>query len=210
MITPNRPNGRSVLGEADTPARRVPPRPQRSLSRYEIFGPFELPLGTGTAVLDASPRALERFWGEVNGRESGLAEACGCFVFSVRGHNWRHELPWYVGGAHRQSFFSSCLDQSRIAIYTEVLARVPHASAYLHLLSRMTPTGRFSRPAQGLQREIGFVESLLIGTALACNSRLSFDADQDQAGPLSIPGLLNPQSQRLTIDARALRSVLGL
>ena len=204
MTSPHRPDERKVPGD-----ERVQ-RPMRPLSHYEIFGPFELPLAAADGALDISPRAPERFWAEVNGRESGLGEAYGCFVFSVRGHNWRQELPWYVGRAERRPFLASCLDEARTAIYSEVLAQVPHVAACLHLISRMTPGGRFSKLPPDAHGEIGFIESLLVGAALGRNSRLSLDQEQARTPALSIPGLLNPQKQRLTIDARALRSVLGL
>lgn len=207
MNHPDRPNGRPTpqTGE-DAPAGAE--RARRQPGQYEIFGPFELPLRASDAALEVSPQAHKRFWSEINERETGLGEAYGCYVFSVRGRGWRHELPWYVGRADRRPFQASCLAPARLALYAEILEQVPHAGASLYLLSRMTRTGRFSKPPPGTLPEIGFVQSLLAGAALGHNSRLRLDPGQ--AGALSIPGLLAPQGWRLTIDARALRSVLGL
>ena len=210
MKMPSRLNGRGITGRGNAAVHVAPQQqPMRPMSCYEIFGPFELPLLPVGAVLDVSQAALERFWAAVNGREGGLAEAYGCFVFSVRGRNWRNELPWYVGRADRKPFLATCLDQTHLAAYAAVLAEIQHGSAYLHLVSLMTSAGRFGRLGRGTQQEIGFVESLLTGAALGRNPRLGFSQELIPSCTVSIPGLLSPQNARLTIDARALRLVLG-
>lgn len=179
-------------------------RRQRLISRYEVFGPFELPSVDLTA--DAPPDH-GGFWKDVESRKSGLAAAYGCFVLSLRN---RGELPWYVGRADRKPFSAVCLDQEHLAAYGEILARVPHTAAYLHLVCRITPSGRFSRPTLFTRREIAFIEGLVSNIALARNPRLRVDEQPLLAHSLSIPGLLSTQNMRLTLDERALRAVLGL
>jgi hypothetical protein len=180
------------------------PRRSRLLSRYEVFGPFELPAGT----VDGD--AGQAFWHEVDGRRAGLSEAYGCFVLSVRSRGARSELPWYVGRADRRPFRATCLDPQRQAIYAEVLRRLPRIAAYLHLVCRVTPGGRFSRPTLFTRREIAFIEGLIGHVAQNRNPRLRVDEQQLLAHSLAIPGLLGSHNVRLTLDERALRAVLGL
>ncbi|MGH8444650.1 MAG: hypothetical protein ACREVL_05245 [Solimonas sp.] len=177
------------------------------LGRFEIFGPFDLPL-TVAGRLDLSSAARTRFWMEVEGRESGLGSACGCFVFSVR--NGRQTLPWYVGRAESQPFADHCLGDACLPIYARALEGLQPYCAHLHLLAKLTPTGHPSRAARHAHAEIAFIERVLIDLALTRNPQLMNYSDDELPRSLCIPGLLNPQDAPLTIDARALRSILGL
>jgi hypothetical protein len=203
--------------ELADPTTAMPHRPRGTASaaraaaspagRFEIFGPFDLPL-TGAGRLDLSPAARERFWMDVEGRESGLGSASGCFVFSVR--NGRQTLPWYVGRAESRPFTEHCLSDACLPIYARALEGLQPFCAHLHLLAKLTPTGHPSRAVRHAHAEIAFIERVLIDLALTRNPQLMNYSDDELPRSLCIPGLLNPQDAPLTIDARALRSILGL
>ncbi|WP_026353068.1 hypothetical protein [Solimonas variicoloris] len=170
---------------------------------FAVFGPFELPLAADGGF-DATPAARRRVLADIAGREDGLAAACGCFVFSLRGR--AAALPWYVGRADGGSFAEVCLSDACLRIYAQAQACMPCLDAHLHLLGRLDCGGL---PASGTGAEIACVEQALIRLARARNPAL-LNADGEAPLPAPAATLLRPLYAPRTIDARALRAVLGL
>jgi hypothetical protein len=171
--------------------------------KYEVFPPFALPRQNhGLFTRDAGERA--DFWDELDGFCPGLPGACGCYVISVR------NVVWYVGVAEKQSFRHECFSPHKVGKIDEAIS-IGRGNAMLHLLAKITPQGRFTRPGVNGHKDADFLEKMLIGIGLDRNQDLLNKSDTALLREIKVPGFLNsPKWAARTVGARSLRQVMGM
>jgi hypothetical protein len=169
---------------------------------YRVFGPYAIPRD---GVLIAKTAADRReFWSAVEAEADGLPDACGCYVFSIR------RRAWYVGLAERQSFCQECFSLHKLNQYNYSLQRVS-GEPQLHLIAKLTPTGRFAAPAANGHRDIEFLETLLIGMALNQNEDLQNIRGTKFLREMRVPGILRTgRGEGRLNSVRSLRDALGM
>jgi hypothetical protein len=169
---------------------------------YRVFGPFPIPRDGVLIAKSAGDR--REFWSSVQAEADGLPEACGCYVFSIR------RRAWYVGLAQSQSFRQECFSIHKLNQYNYALQRVS-GEPQLHLIAKLTPTGRFCSPATNGHRDVAFLETLLIGMALNQNEDLQNVRGTKFLREMRVPGILRtgPGEGRLN-SVRSLRDALGM
>jgi hypothetical protein len=169
---------------------------------YRVFGPYAIPRD---GVLIAKTAADRReFWSAVEAEADGLPDACGCYVFSIR------RRAWYVGLAQSQTFRQECFSLHKLNQYNYALQRVS-GEPQLHLLAKLTPTGRFCAPAANGHRDIEFLETLLIGMALNQNEDLQNIRGTKFLREMRVPGILRTgRGEGRLNSVRSLRDALGM
>ena len=81
----------------------------------------------------------------------------------------------------------------------------------LHLIAKLTPTGRFAAPAANGHRDIQFLETLLIGMALNQNEDLQNIRGTKFLREMRVPGILRPgRGEGRLNSVRSLRGALGM
>jgi len=152
--------------------------------QYDIYGEF--PIVRNGALISRSKDDKRNFWAAVEEKESELPEACGCYIFVIRGR------AWYIGMAERQSFKQECFALHKITQYNEALGQVSGNPSLL-LLPKLTPGGRFAKPASRGHSDIRMLENLLIGSALSRNPNLQNVKGTKLLREMNVPGFLNPR-----------------
>ena len=89
--------------------------------RYNIYGPFEIPMLAGEFKKRIDKEDIDKFWCRVRSVDTGLERACGCYIFSIETNS--KEKPWYVGKAQSQSFSEECFTYHKIVQYHEALEK---------------------------------------------------------------------------------------
>lgn len=169
---------------------------------YKVFGPYAIPRD---GVLIAKTAADRReFWSAVEAEADGLPDACGCYVFSIR------RRAWYVGLAEKQTFCQECFSLHKLNQYNYSLQRVS-GEPQLHLIAKLTPTGRFAAPAVNGHRDIEFLETLLIGMALNQNEDLQNIRGTKFLREMRVPGILRTgRGEGRLSSVKSLRDALGM
>ncbi len=152
--------------------------------QYEVYGEF--PITRNGSLISRSKEDKSRFWAQVEEMEPDLSEACGCYVFVIRGR------AWYVGMAEKQSFKQECFALHKITQYNEALGEVT-GNPSLILLPKMTPGGRFAKPTSRGHSDIRLLENMLIGSALGRNPDLQNVKGTKLLREMNVPGFLNPR-----------------
>jgi hypothetical protein len=81
----------------------------------------------------------------------------------------------------------------------------------LFLIPRLTGKGeKFSKPSKNGHRDIGFLETLLIGMALKENGKLLNIKQTRLPREMKVPGVINSPQARPTSEVSALRNALEL
>jgi hypothetical protein len=81
----------------------------------------------------------------------------------------------------------------------------------LHLLAKLTPTGRFAAPASSGHRDVQFLETLLIGMALNQNEDLQNIRGTKFLREMRVPGILRSGRGEGRLTAvKSLRDALGM
>ena len=169
---------------------------------YGVFGPYRL--ARDGALVSRSAEDRRALWHLMEADAPGLSEACGCYVFSIR------RRAWYVGMAARQPFCQECFSIHKIDQYNYALQRVS-GDPLLHVIAKLTPTGRFASPAAGGYRDIEFLESMLIGMALRQNEDLQNVSGTRFLREMKVPGILRTEKGEGNLGpVKSLRDVLGI
>lgn len=169
---------------------------------YKVFGPYSMPRD-GTLV-SKTPADRRGFWHAVEADAGGLSDACGCYVFSIR------RRAWYVGLAEKQPFRQECFSLHKLNQYNYSLQRVS-GEPQLHLIAKLTPTGRFAVPAANGHRDVQFLETLLIGMALNQNEDLQNVRGTKFLREMRVPGILRTgRGEGHLNSVKSLRDVLGM
>lgn len=167
---------------------------------YDIHGPFDVT--RSGRLVDKSAKAKREFWDSVEETTEGLSAAVGCYVFCIG------KKPWYVGLAEKQSFKSECFQPHKINAFNSALDQM-HGRPYLIFLSKLTSTKRFAKPTVNGHRATRFLEDLLIGMALASNSRLENIRGTKFTKELVVPGIINtPKGKGKKKSVQVLKDVL--
>jgi hypothetical protein len=171
--------------------------------RYCVYGPIEM-TRCGAAV-SRERRDKKAFWDSVEEKENGLSDACGCYVFVVRGR------AWYIGMAEKQGFKKEIFQHHKLLLYSEALQAVNGRAEFL-FLAKVTPGDRFAKPSRKYgHRDIRFLEKLMIGSALRRNPRLRNIKDTKLLREMHVSGLLNREpGEGRAITVQALRSAIGV
>jgi hypothetical protein len=152
--------------------------------QFEIYGEFSI--ARNGSLISRTKEEKNKFWARVDDAESGLSEACGCYVFVIRGR------AWYVGMAEKQSFKQECFALHKLAQYNEALGKV-NGNPSLILLPKLTPSGRFANPSKRGHSDIRMLETMLIGSALGRNPQLQNVKGTKLLKEMNVPGFLNPR-----------------
>jgi hypothetical protein len=171
--------------------------------KFEIYGGFEIKRDDETrqGVFNRS------FWDVVRDADPRLTDACGCYLFALQ--NGRNIVAWYVGKAERQSFYQECFLPAKRYIYNDVLAR-RSGKPLLFLIARVTPGGKFCKPATGHYPDVDFLENMLIGFALNKNPDLKNIGRTRMLREMVVPGVINSPRAAPRLPVRELKNALGL
>jgi hypothetical protein len=169
---------------------------------YKVFGPYRI--RRDGRLISKTAEHLRAFWSEVEAESKGLPDACGCYVFSIR------RRAWYVGLAEKQSFCRECFALHKLNQYNYSLHHVS-GEPQLHLIAKLTPTGRFASPSVRGHRDIQFLETLLIGMALNQNEDLQNIRGTKFLREMRVPGILRTaRGEGRLGPVRSLRDALGM
>jgi hypothetical protein len=168
---------------------------------FKVSGPF--PIKREGVAIAFGKNELAAFWEQVEETERG---ACGCYVFALQ--NGDNIVPWYVGKAEKATFEHRCFDPRHLVLYS-LATRDRKGKPLLFLLSRRTPTERFSKPGTKM-RDIMFLENMLIGMALRRNPDLLNVQQTSMLKEMVVPGVINTPQGKPTGAETQLRQALGI
>jgi len=170
---------------------------------FVTYGPFELP--RWNTLIDDDSEARDFFWSQsVEATAPGLADAIGCYVFSIR--TGGGSLPWYVGKTEI-GFRNECFQAHKLKYYNKALAaRV--GSPVLFLIPKITPANhRFAHRSTG-NSDIEFLENYLIGRALVRNDGLMNKQNTRLLREIKFQGFMNSDPGHPGSAAIELREIL--
>jgi hypothetical protein len=173
---------------------------------FEIFGPFQLP--RRDRQIDDSKLGIEGFWASVGEEEEGLSGACGCYVFAMRAG--QGIVPWYVGLTSKMSFRRECFQTSKLLIYSKAVHATQKGAPLLYLVAKRTPGGKFGKASKNSQRDIVFLENVLIRHGLKRNEALFNRKKTKFLKTMRVPGILNSTKGKPSRAVISLRRALGL
>jgi hypothetical protein len=172
---------------------------------FEVQGPFDF-YRTRARLIDNSAEARRLYWEWVDDFVSGLADACGCYIFTINTSNGA--LPWYIGKAERQPFRKECLSAHKVNHYNNAIAGRT-GTPCIFFVPQLTRAGKYRKPTTTKRRAISELESLLIGMAIARNPRLLNARGTRWYQQLTVDGLSNSRPARKG-PAQKLSKVLNL
>jgi len=169
--------------------------------RYYVYGPYEM-ARDGRAV-SRQRQDKKVFWEVVDVDDQGLSDACGCYVFLIRG------VAWYVGLAAAQSFRQEIFQHHKLLLYGEALQLVNGRAQFI-FIAKVTPSDRFAKPSENGHRDIRWLEKLLIGSAISRNRRLRNIKDTKLLREMHIPGIINSgKGEGRATSVQCLRRAVG-
>ena len=183
---------------------RVVVEKQEKQYRFGTFGPFELPLSSRGLV---ARNELDTFWSAVEAEHPGLAEAMGCYIFSIQLGS--SILPWYVGKTEKKTFKFEAVQPHKILHYQDALNEQTGGTALLFLLPRLTDAGKFRKVWKSGSSSVARLEGLLIGTALDRNPKLRNRMMMKHLTQSVVPGYMNDSSTDKSSSARKLSAMFG-
>lgn len=156
-------------------------------------------------MVDASPAAKRRLWEAVEEDCPGLAEACGCYVFTIQAG--KGFLPWYVGLAEKRDFRGECLEYHKVNLYSQATVG-RKGTPRLVFLAKRTPTGRLAKPSKNGHSDIRFLENILIGIGVAKNPDILNAKGTKFLREMVVPGVINSPRAAPTTEVKVLQRIL--
>jgi hypothetical protein len=169
--------------------------------------PFEIPR-QANGLIAADKGARTAFWNMVDeATEPDISGGIGCYIFSIRAG--RGSLPWYVGMAEKQSFRDECFTPHKINHYNNAIAG-RKGTPMITLISKYTPGNKIVTPNGGEHRDIQFLETMLISSALRRNPDLSNKQDTKLLRDMVVPGLINSPQGKAYASVTEFRDLIGV
>jgi len=171
---------------------------------FDVAGPFKLSRhGTKKLITDQSLTELKA---ELEGWDSGLSKACGCYVFAI--HTPKGYTPYYVGQASKRSIAAEALNASNREKYDKACSE-SKGSPSIFLLPKLTPNGRYKKKGR-VSATIDFLERWLIAAALDKNQGLINTKETRFLRKISVTGIFNAKKGKPTKASQQLKKTLGM
>lgn len=172
---------------------------------FDIYGPYDV--SRKNKLVSTNAQLKKNFWEDVEEKEAGLPDACGAYVFVVKGG--RGALPWYVGLTTKRTFRHECLGAHQVNLYNQAISDKT-GRPQLFLLAKKTSEKRFAKPSGNSHIDIKFLETFLISTALKRNAKLLNMRQTKHLRSLVVPGIINSPQRFPRPDEKKLKKALGL
>ena len=168
---------------------------------FDVYGPLPVEFG------DDNERWRAAFWNDVEDQQAeGLKLAIGCYAFCLR--NGENSKPWYVGKTLAATGFEGEIFQPHKVSHFKNANEVNRGRREIFLFPLLTPEGRFSHALTAGQPSIDWLETTLIGMALAKNPRIANLQNTRMLRNIQVPGLCGETLPgRPTSAVAAVRSV---
>lgn len=168
--------------------------------RFKVYGKFEIPLEKDASNrIDAAD--VKAFWQEVEQKNPGLPDACGVYIFGIKGKlknkSSETSMPWYIGKAEKQTFKQECFAAHKRIIYNNTFSDhyISRGRPFLYLMARQDEGGEFSTPTTSEYRGIQFVEKMFIQMGLSVNGELKNVQNTDTLKTTAIKSVMNWRSK---------------
>ena len=174
--------------------------------KFDVAGPFTLTrygskrIITQQTLTDLRP-VLEEW-------ETGLASACGCYVFAKR--TGGGIMPWYVGQSCKQSLLQESLNPTNREKYRSVMDEWKVGTPVMFYLPLRTPNGSFRKTYQGNSSiaSLNFLEKWLIAESINKNPHLLNNKETKFLRNLHVVGLFNAKPGEATNSSTLLKQTL--
>jgi len=171
---------------------------------FDVAGPFHLSRHGNKKIV--TKHSLKELKSAVEEWESGLSNACGCYVFAVRAG--KGFTPYYVGQACKRPITDEALNPSNREKYNEVLG-YGRGSPVIFFLPMRTPKGKFRKKSQaGRIPAMTFLERWLIATVITKNPDMINNKETRFLRGIRVIGLLNSERGKSTSASSLLRRTL--
>lgn len=169
---------------------------------FDVAGPFKLTRhGTKKLITDQS---LTEIKSQLESWDSGLSEACGCYVFAI--HTPKGYTPYYVGQASKRSIADEALNLSNREKYNKACSE-SKGSPMIFLLPKLTPKGRYKKKGRN-SATIDFLERWLIAAAIERNPGLINTKETRFLRKMSVAGIFNAKKGKPHSASRELKKTL--
>jgi len=170
---------------------------------FDVAGPFDITRhGKKKNIAKESLADLKE---QMEEREVGLSESCGCYVFAKRAG--KGIIPWYVGQACRRPILKEALNDSNIIKYNKVLDQ--NGTPLLFVLPARTPQGKLRRrPEKPELPVLDFLERWLISVAIDRNPDLINSKETRFLRSLHVAGIFNAKQGESTSASKKLSRTL--
>jgi hypothetical protein len=176
--------------------------------KFDVCGPYAIPMGK-RGTISESKIHLGSFWDEVEKDKKGLKAACGCYVLGISTGRSLKVKPCYIGKAESRTLEMESLHPDKIKKYNMELDKWQNGKPMLFFLPKVTPTGKFSKPARSKNQFIQKLEDILIGMALKENPKLLNISETKHLRELEVSGFLNTKRLARRGPGKKLRATLG-
>jgi len=167
---------------------------------FDVVGPIKLTRHGKKRLV--TKESLVDLIEELEAIESGLSEACGCYVFAKQAG--KGLMPWYVGQATKQSLAVESMNPANREKYNKVLDS--QGSPIMFFIPLRTPAKKLRKRPKGVTRllSIDFLERWLIAAALDRNGMLLNNKETTFLRRIHVTGIFNAKQGGATTDSRAL------
>ncbi|QQP99093.1 hypothetical protein [Lysobacter enzymogenes] len=171
---------------------------------FGVIGPIKLSRHGKKRLITAD--SMKELIEELESKEEGLSEACGCYVFAKQ--TGKGLMPWYVGQACKRPLAAEALNPSNREKYNTVLDA--KGSPVLFFLPLRTPSGKLRKRPKGVGRihALDFLERWLIAAALERNHKLKNSKETAFLRTIHVTGILNARKGGSTKASRDLSRTL--
>lgn len=159
---------------------------------YSIHGPYKIKRHKGhknKKRVEHTKEAKKKFWADIEKHVPDLPTACGCYLFAIE--TAKAIKPWYVG-LTKKGFQKECFGRHKIIIYNDVLSDYGSGTPILFFIAKRTKErGDFAKPSKNGRKDIEYLETMLIGTAIEKNPALMNIMKTKYLKNMRVPGLIN-------------------
>ena len=170
---------------------------------FGAHGPFRLKRNGPKKLVNKDTKEFLR--AEMELFDSGLSDACGCYVFAVRAG--KGYTPHYVGRAEKSSVLNEALNPSNIGKYNDVLS-YSKGTPVMFVLPMLTPQGKYLKLATGELKSLRFLERWLIAECIKKNPDLVNNKETKFLRSIHVTGILNATQGEADNGSRALSKAI--
>jgi hypothetical protein len=171
---------------------------------FDVAGPFEL--NRNGKKKNITDEAIDELKQKLEAWETGLSEACGCYVFAIRAG--KGFTPYYVGQTCKSSILKEALNPLNLGRYNKALDG-SNGTPILFLIPIRTPTQKFRKKSKMASiPSLDFLERWLIAAAIEKNPHLLNAKETRFLTQIRVTGILNAKKGEATNASKLLAKTL--